>query len=179
MPVNERGIIAHEKERRFRLIFGSSQTASKIFEGPASRNVIVESDGRARTIGNHTIDPNMIGRELYSHGSRHVDDARLGRSICDTISPSDQAGRRAEVNDLSSASLLCHLHRDVSGSGVVAVGPELSGRHLAAEYLQRFLADPSITGSANRMPNLSLKPTEIAALIAFLNKPEGQTGAGN
>jgi len=64
-------------------------------------------------------------------------------------------------------------------SGVVAVGPELTNRRLAPEYLQRFLADPSITGNTNRMPNLDLKQAEIGALIAFLNKTEGQTGAGN
>jgi cytochrome c2 len=83
-------------------------------------------------------------------------------------------GRRLFV---AKGCVTCHLHRDVNGSGVIAVGPELTSRHLAPEYLQRFLADPSITGSANRMPNLNLKLTEIAALIAFLNKAEGQTGA--
>ena len=92
-----------------------------------------------------------------------------------TLSASDR-GRRLFV---AKGCVTCHLHRDVSGSGVVAVGPELTSRRLAPEYLQRFLADPSITGNSNRMPNLDLKSAEIAALIAFLNKPEGQTGAGN
>ena len=85
-------------------------------------------------------------------------------------------GRRLFV---AKGCVTCHLHRDVDGSGVIAVGPELTSRRLPPEYLQRFLADPSITGSANRMPNLNLKQAEIAALIAFLNKAEGQTGAGN
>ncbi len=84
-------------------------------------------------------------------------------------------GRRLFV---AKGCVTCHLHRDVNGSGVIAVGPELTSRHLAPEYLQRFLADPSITGSANRMPNLNLKPTEIAALIAFLN-PTGHVDVGN
>ena len=83
-------------------------------------------------------------------------------------------GRRLFV---AKGCVTCHLHRDVSGSGVVAVGPELSERRLAAEYLQRFLADPSITGNANRMPNLNLTQPEIVALIAFLNG-EGQAGTG-
>jgi len=85
-------------------------------------------------------------------------------------------GRRLFV---AKGCLTCHVHGDVSGSGVVAVGPELTSRHLAPEYLQRFLADPSMIGSANRMPNLNLKSPEIAALIAFLNKPDAQAGAGN
>ena len=85
-------------------------------------------------------------------------------------------GRRLFV---AKGCLTCHVHGDVSGSGVVAVGPELTGRRLAPEYLRRFLADPSMIGSANRMPNLNLKQPEIAALIAFLNRADGQTGAGN
>ncbi len=85
-------------------------------------------------------------------------------------------GRRLFV---AKGCVTCHLHRDVSGSGVVAVGPELTSRRLAPEYLQRFLADPSMIGSANRMPNLNLKQAEIAALIAFLNGGERQAGAGN
>jgi len=91
------------------------------------------------------------------------------------LSASDR-GRRLFV---AKGCVTCHLHGDVSGSGVVAVGPELTNRRLAPEYLQRFLADPSITGNTNRMPNLDLKQAEIGALIAFLNKTEGQTGAGN
>jgi cytochrome c2 len=91
-----------------------------------------------------------------------------------TLAAADR-GRRLFV---AKGCVTCHLHRDVSGSGVVAVGPELTSRHLAPEYLRRFLADPAITGASNRMPNLNLKPAEIAALIAFLNSAERQTGGG-
>ena len=82
--------------------------------------------------------------------------------------PAAERGRRLFV---AKGCVTCHLHSDVSGSGVVAVGPELTGagRRWAPEYLQRFLADPSITGSSNRMPNLNLKQPEIGALIAFLS----------
>ncbi len=86
-----------------------------------------------------------------------------------------ERGRRLFV---AKGCVACHMHREVSGSGVVAVGPELTGRRLGSEYLQRFLADPSITGNGNRMPNLNLKQPEIAALIAFLNT-ERQVGARN
>ena len=85
-------------------------------------------------------------------------------------------GRRLFV---AKGCLSCHMHGDVSGSGVVAVGPDLTSRRLAPESLQRFLADPSMIGSANRMPNLNLKQPEIAALIAFLNRADGQVGARN
>jgi mono/diheme cytochrome c family protein len=80
--------------------------------------------------------------------------------------PAAERGRRLFV---AKGCVTCHLHRDVSGSGTVAVGPELPSRRLAPEYLQRFLADPATLGSSNRMPNLNLKQPEIAALMAFLN----------
>jgi mono/diheme cytochrome c family protein len=89
--------------------------------------------------------------------------------------PAAERGRRLFV---AKGCVTCHLHRDVSGSGVVAVGPDLTSRRLAPEYLQRFLADPSMIGSANQMPNLNLKQAEIAALIAFLN-PTGHVDVGN
>ena len=89
------------------------------------------------------------------------------------------AGERGRRLFVAKGCLTCHLHREVRGSGTAAVGPELTTRRLAPEYLQRFLADPSSTGSSNRMPNLDLKQTEIAALIAFLNPEQRQVGAGN
>jgi cytochrome c2 len=80
--------------------------------------------------------------------------------------PASERGRRLFV---AKGCVTCHLHRDVSGSGTVAVGPELTSRRLAPEYLQRFLADPASLSSSNRMPSLNLKQPEIAALVAFLN----------
>ena len=79
--------------------------------------------------------------------------------------PAAERGRRLFV---AKGCVTCHLHGDVSGSGVVRVGPELTGKRFPPEYLQRFLADPSIAAD-NRMPNLNLKPAEIASLIAFVN----------
>jgi len=52
-----------------------------------------------------------------------------------------------------------------------AVGPELTDRRLPAEYLARFLANPSIkpeTPGKMRMPNLDLREKEITPLVAFL-----------
>jgi mono/diheme cytochrome c family protein len=92
--------------------------------------------------------------------------------------PAADRGRRLFV---AKGCVSCHLHRDVEGSGVVAVGPELTGRRYAAEYLQLFLANPAIkprSGNAE-MPNLNLKPGEIAALIAFINAGQAPTGTGS
>lgn len=66
----------------------------------------------------------------------------------------------------------CHTHAQVSGSGTYDVGPDLTERRLASDYLEKFLANPAIkraTPGKPRMPNLELKPAEIAALVAFVN----------
>jgi mono/diheme cytochrome c family protein len=73
-----------------------------------------------------------------------------------------ERGRRLFV---AKGCLTCHGHD--------AVGPALSGRRYPAEYLSRFLADPSISRlrgpNGFEMPDLNLRPAEIGALVAFLN----------
>jgi len=55
----------------------------------------------------------------------------------------------------------------------IAIGPDLSDKRFDPEFLRRFLADPSIlppsAGTTFGMPNLNLKPAEIASLVAYLN----------
>ena len=74
---------------------------------------------------------------------------------------------------VAKGCVTCHVHPDVDGSGPVKVGPDLAGRRFAAEYLQRFLADPNIATTRGpggfEMPNLNLDPQEIASLTAFIN----------
>jgi mono/diheme cytochrome c family protein len=83
--------------------------------------------------------------------------------------PVDQ-GHRLYV---AKGCLTCHVHGRVEESGRVPVGPDLTARRLPREYLERFLADPSIKAAASGdrgMPNLNLKPAEIASLVAFINQ---------
>jgi hypothetical protein len=81
-----------------------------------------------------------------------------------------ERGRRLFV---AKGCVTCHLHGAVAGSGVVQVGPTLTALRLPADFLQKFLADPSIlpptNASSGGMPNLGLKPAEITALVAFIN----------
>ncbi|MBI4543959.1 MAG: cytochrome c [Gemmatimonadetes bacterium] len=83
--------------------------------------------------------------------------------------PDTERGHRLFV---AKGCLTCHLHAEVRGSGAVPVGPELTGRRYPADYLAKFLADPASASPAKgtaKMPDLDLKPREIAALVAFLN----------
>ncbi len=80
-----------------------------------------------------------------------------------------ERGRRLFV---AKGCLTCHVHGQVEGSGVVAVGPDLTERRFAAAYLRRWLANPAAaaqTAAPATMPNLRLSPAEIESLIAFIN----------
>ena len=80
-----------------------------------------------------------------------------------------ERGRRLFV---AKGCITCHVNREAGmDDASISVGPDLTGRRFPADYLGRFLADPSIaSGSGNeRMPDLGLKPPEIASLVAFLN----------
>lgn len=67
----------------------------------------------------------------------------------------------------------CHVHGDVPVDGQLqSFGPQLTERRFPAEYLARFLANPSIkppTNGRNQMPNPQLNQLEIASIIAFIN----------
>jgi mono/diheme cytochrome c family protein len=88
-----------------------------------------------------------------------------------------ERGRRLFV---AKGCVTCHVHPEVPASGVVTVGPDLTGRRFTTEYLQRFLADPDIATTRGAggfaMPNLDLAPREIAALAAFINGTPARTG---
>jgi hypothetical protein len=96
--------------------------------------------------------------------------------------PDAERGRRLFV---AKGCVTCHTHAEgrVAGDGPGGtVGPELTGRRFPADYLARYLADPSIKpsqqGSAPgpRMPALELAPREIAALVAFINAERRLSG---
>lgn len=74
--------------------------------------------------------------------------------------------------------ITCHAHDSV-GRALENVGPALTARRYQPSYLQSFLAYPRQTESAkfgSEMPNLQLRNTEIASLVAFING-DGDSGA--
>jgi mono/diheme cytochrome c family protein len=70
----------------------------------------------------------------------------------------------------------CHANREVGTEESGGFGPDLTGRRFPETYLTRLLADPQSTFARDsrqeewEMPNLALKESEIAALVAFLNR---------
>lgn len=109
-------------------------------------------------------------------GTSHVDldpVAVIGPGQTAPAYTTAERGRRLFV---AKGCITCHIHGDVAGSGVVQVGPALTQLRLPTDFLQKFLADPSILPPAQQtnggMPNLDLKPAEITALVEFLSGSE-------
>ena len=78
---------------------------------------------------------------------------------------------------VAKGCVTCHAKRDdraVQAQHFGDVGPELTGRTWPAEWLAAKLADPAQTrGGASgdlAMPDLDLTPSEIAALVGYLNR---------
>lgn len=115
-------------------------------------------------------------------GTSHVDLEPIAVIGPGQSSPAYATGERGRRLFVAKGCVTCHLHSDVAGSGVVQVGPALTALRLPADFLQKFLADPSILPPAQQtnggMPNLELKPAEITALVAFLNGEAATARAG-
>jgi mono/diheme cytochrome c family protein len=83
--------------------------------------------------------------------------------------PQREAGQRLFAG---KGCITCHVHDEVKTEGTLNVGPNLTGRRYPAEYLRRFLADPTIKTprtTVAQMRNLALRQPEIEALVAFIN----------
>lgn len=67
----------------------------------------------------------------------------------------------------------CHVHNAVGITPYLKTSaPDLSDKRFARDYLEKFLADPSIkpkSPNVMQMPNMHLRSTEIASLVAFIN----------
>ena len=88
------------------------------------------------------------------------------------VRPLSQAeqGRRLFV---AKGCITCHVHRAVKLETEIAnFGPDLTDRRFPADYLRRFLADPSIKPSVagREMPNLRLREKDIVPIVAFINQ---------
>jgi cytochrome c551/c552 len=73
----------------------------------------------------------------------------------------------------------CHVHNAVGITPFMKNwAPDLTDKRFARDYLEKFLADPSIkppTPNIGQMPNMHLRPVEIASLVAFINAEQRVT----
>jgi hypothetical protein len=81
------------------------------------------------------------------------------------------AAMRGRALFVAKGCVSCHVHGELKGSGRFAVGPALTDTPLPPDYLAADIANPSIRPPAAdgaQMPDLGVKPAEVAALVAFL-----------
>ena len=73
----------------------------------------------------------------------------------------------------SAGCVTCHTHVAVKMEPLLKnAAPDLSNKRFAADYLAKFLADPSIKPKSPdmmQMPNMRLRENDIASLVAFIN----------
>lgn len=62
----------------------------------------------------------------------------------------------------------CHIHEEARNAWTTEMGPNLTHYQNTVEHLHGWLKDPQAIKPNTEMPNLGLKPHEIAALAAFL-----------
>lgn len=84
------------------------------------------------------------------------------------------AAQRGEALFVAKGCNSCHFHGATKEKPMVTHFRDLTERRYPDEFLAQLLKDPSKLRSADgtwSMPNLSLKDQEVAALVAFINKP--------
>ena len=86
--------------------------------------------------------------------------------------PPEHRGRQLFVAKGCNA---CHYHGSITTppNGPASLGADLTDKRYSDVLLAKILTDPSILPAAGPfgMPNLNLRQQEVAALIAFINKP--------
>lgn len=81
--------------------------------------------------------------------------------------PEAERGRRLFA---AKGCVACHRHAEVPVEKHWGVGPDLTGRRYPVEALRQRLTDPKAALPESKMPDPDLKPAEIAALTAFINR---------
>ena len=100
-----------------------------------------------------------------------------------TLLPMQAVASNAAVKSLSEAErgrrlyvakgcLQCHKNDNAGVNGRFPWASDLTSRHYTGNYLAQLLTNPEKALPSKdqaRMPNLNLKPQEVAALTAFIN----------
>ncbi len=82
--------------------------------------------------------------------------------------PAVSARDRGQMLFVAKGCNTCHANGDLSdrpGNQVIAVGPELGGRHLARELVSAKIKNPA----SQIMPDLGLSDADVAAIAVFLS----------
>ena len=111
----------------------------------------------------------LVGCAASSTPAAPVDVAMAAEASPTDIPPAEMG--RILFRD--KGCVTCHVNRRVEGqTGVIQFGaPDLSGYSNDADFLRRWLRNPSEVRPGTQMPKLPLTEADIEYLIAFLNQP--------
>ncbi len=90
-----------------------------------------------------------------------------------TPAPPVPAAQRGLALFVAKGCNSCHYHTATRAQPIARVGEDLSNKNYSDALLSKMLTDPSMLPKKDiwEMPNLQLKPQEVSALVAFINKP--------
>lgn len=83
--------------------------------------------------------------------------------------PSISEADRGRGLFVAKGCMTCHIHGKVKPAEVVSVGPELTDRRYPVDILRQYIGPRNAPSPDRQMPDLHLRPAEIAALTAFIN----------
>lgn len=97
--------------------------------------------------------------------------------------PVTAAGARPSLTDagrgrqlfVAKGCVTCHTHGGAGTARFNDMGPDLTGKHYPPDSLAAILAKGVNRGDGKQMPDLELKPAEIASLTAFINSDQKAT----
>ena len=103
---------------------------------------------------------------------RLATDADRGSSCIEPAPPVPEAQRGLALF-VAKGRNSCRYHTATRAQPSRACGEDLSNKNYSDALLSKMLTDPSMLPKKDiwEMPNLQLKPQEVSALVAFINKP--------
>ena len=163
------------RQHGFTLLSRLSGTIT-VSAGNAARNFAAVEAGEGMYKSQVTIPSSGLWTVQISNGFLPGSGTRFTVRAVAESSPAPSpmpAAERGQQLFLAKGCANCHTHQLTKDFSKADVGPDLSEPKFSNAYLARFLANPNVKTdwkSAARMPNLGIKPAEIAALTAFLNR---------
>jgi mono/diheme cytochrome c family protein len=139
--------------------------------GPGGRRVSFGVQPGKQT-GYYTADVTLPAPGAWEIAIRMWDTRRFTISAvaAGSKAPALEASARGARLFAAKGCVSCHVHESFTSEAFPSVGPSLSGKRYAPEFLSAWLAQPRACESGRPcMPKLELDDREIQALTKFIN----------
>lgn len=166
LTVNEAAIVAHvvgETAVAWQLVVGWTAALGAV----ALFFLWARQQNRVRLAGALLLTAvSLLGFALYAQMPQTVQ-AEDAIVTLPAIAPEDLG----EALFVAKGCIQCHQNDKVTmAENLFPIGPDITFVKRPPEYVQRWLADPSVLKPETQMPNLRLSQEEINTLVAFLQR---------